>query len=247
VPIDVRSVPSDWWGPTGPLTTWQAWVGTAAPADVHVTQPDWVKAHCARQVALRTDYRPAVPPPVVDVEPYPKDGLVVSPPWPIERIDVVPPNGADAEAIGSSLAAAFNRAERDTAARFGHPVKTDARETVPPTIESMYGHGGEPRAYYVEAVRDYEVPATHECVAIAFGTGWFVREHGSFRSLAMAVDLLDCDRLGASYIQPFGVVRNGTRLFWLAQFSSRDRERYAVIEPKAKAVDAVVNAWGGGC
>ena len=27
VPIDLRSVPSSWWGPTGPLDTWDAWLG----------------------------------------------------------------------------------------------------------------------------------------------------------------------------------------------------------------------------
>ena len=247
VPINVPSVPSGWWGPTGPLETWQAWVGTRPPADVHVLQPDWVKAFCARQVGLRTDYRPAEPPPPFDVEPYPKDGIVVSPPWPVERIEIVRTTGPDPAAIASVLTDEFNRAERETAGRFSHPANASVREAFTPTIEAMYAHGGEPRAYYLEATREYETAVSHECLAIAFGTGWFVRENGKFRSLAMAVDLLDCERHGASYMQPFGVVRIGTRLFWIAQFSSIDRERYAIIEPKAKAVDAVVNAWGGGC
>jgi len=116
-----------------------------------------------------------------------------------------------------------------------------------PVIEAMYSHGTEPRVYYVEAVREYLELGTHECSLVSFGTGWFVRENGKFRSLAMAVDVLGCDRRGASYMLPFGVARTGTRVFWLVQFSGWDRERYAVIEPRMKSVDAVLNVWGGGC
>src|SRR4030095_8605317 len=65
VPIPLRSVPKQWWGPTGPLTDWQIWPTAGDPRSVSVTQPDWVQAHCLRQIALRTNYRSdlAVPPP----------------------------------------------------------------------------------------------------------------------------------------------------------------------------------------
>ena len=63
----------------------------------------------------------------------------------------------------------------------------------------------------------------------------------------MAVDALDCDRRGGSYMMPLGVVRTGSRLFWLVQFSGWDHERYVVVEPRAKSVEALVSAWGGGC
>ena len=82
---------------------------------------------------------------------------------------------------------------------------------------------------------------------MAFGTGWFVREGGQVRSLLTVVDLLSCDRAGASYMLPLGAVRIGGRLFWLAQFSGWDHERFAVLEIKAKTVEAVLSVWGGGC
>jgi hypothetical protein len=82
---------------------------------------------------------------------------------------------------------------------------------------------------------------------MAFGTGWFAREHGKAHSLATVVDLLRCDRNGASYMFPFGMLRLDGKLFWLAQFSGWDRERFVVVEIKPKTVEARINVFGGGC
>ena len=46
---------------------------------------------------------------------------------------------------------------------------------------------------------------------------------------------------------PLGAMRLDGRLFWLAQFSGWDQERFVVIEVKPKAVKAVLGVWGGGC
>jgi hypothetical protein len=63
----------------------------------------------------------------------------------------------------------------------------------------------------------------------------------------MAVDLLPCNRRGASYMLPFGAVRVADKLFWLAQFAGWNDERYVVVELKPKTVAAVVSTWGGSC
>src|SRR4029077_16551226 len=52
VPIDLRAVPSRWWGPTRALESWQAWTA-ASPLTLRVVQPDWVDVHCVRQIGLR--------------------------------------------------------------------------------------------------------------------------------------------------------------------------------------------------
>jgi hypothetical protein len=247
VPIDVGSVPEKWWGATGPRDTWFAVIGSAAPQPIKVVQPDWIDVHCVRQIGLHTDYRSDQLPPPLGEEPYPKDGLAISPSRPVEPIVNVPPAGTEANAMMAELKDAFNRAERQPAGKADHPVSRERREEIDPKIEAVYAHGTEPRAYYVEATREYMTFGNHDCQLMSFGTGWFVRENGKFRPLVMAVDVLGCDRQGASYMLPFGVVRTGTRLFWLVQFSGWASERYAVIEPKMKSVDAVVNVWGGGC
>src|SRR5262245_59093038 len=247
VPTDVGSVPTRWWGDAGPRPEWQLWIGAAEPQTVKVVQPDWFVVHCVRQIGLQTDYRPLQLPPPPSEQPYPKDGLALAPPRAIERVAVVPPVGTESSSLIPELKAAFNKAEREPASKVRHPVGRDGREDQDPMIEALYSHGGEPRVYYVESTREYRTFGSRECETMSFGTGWFVREQSKFRPLAMAVDVLGCDRRGASYMFPLGVVRSGTRVFWLVQFSGWDRERYAVIEPKLKEVDAVLNVWGGGC
>jgi hypothetical protein len=252
VPINLRAVPSRWWGPTKALDVWQARLlaTTAPPRALRVVQPDWVDVHCVRQVGLRTDYVASADVPPRTVQPYPKDGLAVSPDHPVESIAVMPPEGPEPQGLSRALAEAFNNSERKIESYGdGHPISRRAREGVAPTIEAVYAYGDHPRVYYVEASRPYRQlgAAPGDCTAVAFGTGWFVREGSQVRSLLTVVDLLGCNRRGASYMLPLGVVREGGRLFWLAQFSGWDHERFVVAEIKPKTVEAVMSVWGGGC
>jgi hypothetical protein len=257
VPVTLGAVPPRWWGGMGPREQWQVWVnGTAR--DVHVTQPDWVQAHCFHQVGLRTDYRPNEWPPAPTTQPYPKDGVAFSPPQAIEQIASLP---AGDLAAAPDFRAAFNRAEasalndgpvfRRTLGRLGDDKTRDA---LPIDIESVYGTGNERagRTVYVEAVRDYaraDTGAVHECSITAFGAGWFARDgsDGPWRKLAYDVTMVGCDRYHASYMLPLALMRLGGRAFWLAQWSGWDHERYAVVELKVKEVEWLISAWGGEC
>ena len=248
VPINVRDVPSRWWGPTKALQTWQAWT-SAGPQTVDIVQLDWIDARCIRQIGLRSNFRPpaAAPPPTE--QPYPKEGLAVSPAQPVEPIASIPLESDDVRMLTPVLLEAFNAAEREVADAHGHPVSRRSREGRLPDIEAIYAVGDNPRIYYVEATRKYRELGQRpdECAAMAFGTGWFVREGSRVRSLDTAVDLLSCDRAGASYMWPFGAIRVAGKLFWLAQFSGWNHERYVVVEVKPKAVEAVLSVWGGSC
>jgi hypothetical protein len=248
VPISLSAIPSKWWGPTPPLGTWQVTTANGASL-VRVLQPDWVDVHCARQIGLRTDYRPPKLPPPPSEQPYPKDGLAVAPPHEMNRIEVVPNTGDEARALTEEMHRAFNEAERKTEGRHGHPVERRAREGVQPDFEAIYAWGQTPRIYYVEAARPYRQFGQYvgECAGIGFGTGWFLRDSSGVRTVTMVVDVLNCDRDFASYMLPLGVLRLNDRTFWLAQFSGYDHERYVVLEIHEKSVDVAVNSWGGAC
>src|ERR1035437_1028828 len=90
VPVTLGSVPRWWWGRPGPRETWLASIGSAERRELHVTGTNVYDAQCLQQIGLRTDYRPSAPPPGPGARPYPKDGLAVSPPYPIEPIEVMP-------------------------------------------------------------------------------------------------------------------------------------------------------------
>lgn len=248
VPVTLTAVPSRWWGPTPPLEQWQ--VMTAAGTNgARVVQPDWVDVLCVRQIGLRTDYRAVTPVPPRSVQPYPKDGLAISPPREVEPIAVLPAEGDEARSLGPVVQAAFNEAERRTEDQSGHPITRRAREGIVPTIEAVYAYGRTTRVYYVEAMRAYRElgQSQGECAAVSVGTGWFARDISGIRELITKVDILNCSRATASYMLPLGVLRLNNRLYWLAQFSGFDHERYVVLEIKEKSVEVVVNTWGGSC
>lgn len=252
IPINLASVPKSWWGSPGPFAEWQLWPlspTSGAPRTVKVTQPDWVPTHCVRQIALRTDYRSDRPIPSLAEQPYPKDGLVVAPPQTVARVARVALDSKEAGSLDGVVTEAFNRGERETSSRFNHPVKRETRERAPVTIEAIYALGENPRVYYVESARIYKSDSGNErdC-AMAFGTGWFVRDAaGAARKLDMAVDILPCNRYGAAYMLPLGVIQIAGRTFWIVQYSGWDHERYVVAEIKKDRVDAAVIKGGGGC
>jgi hypothetical protein len=244
VPIKLTDIPKGWWETTPPGTDWQLWT-SAGPSAVHLTQPTWVDAHCARQVALQTDYKSPEPLPSPKEQPYPKDGLAVWPPHAVEPIQIATPS---LDTIPSAdLRTQFNEAEREIDRNFGHPLARRVREPIDPVIEAFYAFGDAPRAYYIESSRLYRTLGDDGCTAIGFGTGWFVKEGEKIRWLDMAVDLLDCNKYGASYMLPLGAIRSGERTFWIVQYAGWDHERYVVVEVKSKRVEAVVNTWAGGC
>ena len=253
VPIHVRDVPSRWWGKAGPLENWQLWLGADSAPTVHVRQPEWFAAHCYRQIGLRTDYRPAQPPPGPAERPYPKDGLAVAPPHPIQPVEIVAPAAAPPPVV-----AAFNEAERKAIKEFerestwSHPYKAPQRESLPVNVEAVYA-AGDPaaaRVYYFEVSREYRNPnaGTSECATASYGAGWFVRDgSGPLRAIGIEAVLVDCDRYGVRYMLPLGVVHLDGRMFWIAQWSGWDYEEYDVVEIKRDKVDVAAHRWGGGC
>ena len=112
VPLSLRNVPERWWGPVGPRDTWE--IGTSGPSSqrVHVSQPDWAPSYCQKTVGLRTDYQPQFRPPPT-ASPYPKDGLAVSPPHPVQPIEVLGPDSSERDDVVEAIHARFAERERE--------------------------------------------------------------------------------------------------------------------------------------
>jgi hypothetical protein len=251
VPVTMSAVPSKWWGPLGPRETWQAWIGPPEPVVLHTRRPEVYDAQCLPQIGLRTDYRSSEPFPGRDARPYPKDGLAVSPPYPIDRIDIMPIG-----AITPPLVDAFNSAEsiavlgaRNVSIR---KLLRKQREAVPITIDAVYAAGDlSARVYYFEIVRQYDSPDPQrrgQCDGLSYGAGWFARDaNGPIRRLSFEVVVTSCDRDGLLYMLPLGAVRAGGRFFWIAQWSGWNFEQYNIVEIKPTFTEDVVKVSGGGC
>ena len=82
---------------------------------------------------------------------------------------------------------------------------------------------------------------------MAFGGGWFFRDgSGAIKPVIPFVWILDCDREGASYMLPLGVIHASGRSFWVSQQSGWNQEHYEVAEIHPN-VKSVLKTWGGGC
>ena len=248
VPVDLRSVPKRWWGPTGAVDTWYATTPARgdALAPLRVVQPDIIPAYCGRQIGLRTDYAAAEPKPPIGDHPYPKDGLAVAPRVEgVRRIDIIDPGAPEAIGLVDVVNDAFNEIERNI---YGHPIRPKDREAIRPEVESVYAYGDRARYYYVEAAREYrEHGATDRCSAAAVGHVWIVRDEGRPTALSTSVVVQDCDRSEAIYMTPLGIVTAGGKTFWIAQFAGSEDESYQVIELKPRAVEAALIGTGGSC
>jgi hypothetical protein len=249
VPINLRSVPARWWGQGGPLDAWQVWTDAPPPRLVHVRQPDWLQTHCQKQVGLRTDYQPKEWPPGPEAQPYPKDGLAVSPPHAVEPIETLPSDSAERPALAEILRAAFDMREEaafDRARSDGSPLRASKKdlETLPITIEAAYAFGTKHRVYWVEAIREYR--KENGC-AIVFGGGWLVLDSGKLTHGQFEVLVVPCSRKGLRYMLPLGVISLSRGQYWIAQWSGWDNEEYDVVDISARSIDSVLAVWGGGC
>jgi hypothetical protein len=250
IPINLRSVPGRWWGPFRPLDRWQIWTGTTQPGLVNVRQPDWLQTHCLKQVGLTTDYQPTQRPPGRDAQPFPKDGLAVAPPHPVEPIEILGPNSPERQVMADILPMAF--AEREEAAvvraqQEGSPVHPSNKElaALPITIEALYAYGTTRRIYFVEAVREYKQAGA--CAAVVFGSGWFARDSGRFTFANFDASVAPCNRTGLNYMLPLGAMSVSRGTYWIAQLSGWDHEEYAIVNIGARPLMLTLSVWGGGC
>ena len=226
-------------------------MGGEPPRVLHVTQPDWFRPQCFRQIGLRTDYRAAGPVPPFDTQPYPKDGLAVSPPTEIEPIETVAPGEAPRPVLKAFNDAEGLRLEQTFPRLLPVPSGEDKRDAIPIKVEAVYAYGPSSgrRVYYMEATRTHPDPKDGaSCGAVTFGGGWFSRDgEGRLTSLGFDASIVKCDRYGLAYMLPLGVVNVAGRLFWIAQWSGWDYERYEVVEITATSAKPVLSVFGGSC
>ncbi len=257
VPLSLPSVPGSWWGSAGRHEAWQISMSDGSSQTVKVRQPDWALSYCQKQVGLRTDYQPRLWPPRPGTDPYPKDGLAVSPPRPVERIDVLlsdaPERDDVVEAIhrkvGEQEAAALERLATQhihAPRQFPEPPgQKDLLSMRPMSIEALYAYGSARRTYFVEAAREYSKAG--ECTLMAFARARVIRESGKFVVENAQVSLHACDRNDIVYMWPLGVMTVPTGVYWIAQVSGWSYETYNIfdITPHPRPENLVTA--GGGC
>lgn len=239
VPMTIASIPKRWWGQARP-DSWRAYLGGGETA-IDITQPLVTRVFCSARLWLATSYRSTLELPPVPVEPFPKDGIAVSGGVPVEPIETVPRTSADWDKLAVDLLEEFNRVEDRTIGgvrsntRWRHPVPSETRRRTPVQIESWYrSPSGEPgwTVSYIESVRAYEpLPEDKGCGLETLVSGWVHHKDGVLKkATGLRGKLTYCDRVGATFMLPFGRVRPKEKTYWIFQLSGWESEWYGVAE-----------------
>lgn len=256
VPVTLDAIPRRWWGPRPPAV-WRAHLSGGEVRELDLTTPVLSRTFCSRRLWLATNYRSSLQLPPRPVDPFPKDGLVVGGDVPIEPIETVDRASAEWSALAAKLLDPFNRVEEETVrgvrleTRWRHPIAPDVRHRTPVRLESWYRSPAAAPGVtvsYIESVRAYPPgPDDKGCGLETLVSGWLFHENGEIkRTSGLRGKITYCDRVGATYMLPFGRIRPKDKSYWIFQLSGWESEWYDVAEIGRDRVRHVIEVFAGG-
>ena len=241
LPISLDVVPSKWWGKAGVPGEMTIWNNGVRKGTLRLERPAVVPIVCTGRLAVKSNYRPAELAPPLFVQPYPKDGIVVSDAPTVAAVEDVTATDERAR-IAVRLLDPVDTAEQRAVNEFmdwKHPVKRADRRKVPLDVEALYRAPMDEEgwtAFYVEAVKKYAPgPEDRGCGLVTSVSGWVVNGPGKEWTRIVA-QITYCDRKGVSFFFPFGLVRANSRTYWVSQSSGYDHEFYNVTRPTSKEI-----------
>jgi hypothetical protein len=256
VPVTVAAVPDGWWGGV-PYLEWSAVLPSGSAVSLQLKAPTVIPVCEDRRIGIRTDYKSTEPLAGMLVQPYPKDALAVTPGVRVDPIEIVTASSPERAAFALALAGKIAEAEEDTIrglrgrARFRHPIDAAVRRSTVAQLEAWYrapmdAHGW--TLSWIEAAKRYPPgPDDEGCGLETVISGWVqqnVMEKTPRAELTARVTY--CDREGATYMLPFGLVRTRGRLHWVYQLSGAGQEWYQVTQVSPGRLRPVVEYFGGG-
>ena len=254
IPLTRADIPIKWWGTRWP-DQWRAYLSGGDEMFLKLEDPTVFRGFCGRMLGVRTGYRSKQPIPPMPVNPFPKDGLAISGGVPLEPIESVSPTSPEWATLPATLVDDFNDVEAQTitAVRvhrgWRHPVAEGQRRTTPIRLESWYrSPSGGPgwTASYVEVVRQYSPrPEDRGCGLETFVSGWVHHRDGTLVDAQLNARLTYCDRVGVTYMLPFGRIRPKKKTYWVFQLSGWETEWYDVVEVRPKMARYVLEVFSG--
>ena len=254
LPIGLEDVPERWWGKPGPQSALVRWADGSKHGTVALERPVRMPVMCSVRMALRSDYKSKDPLPPPFEQPFPKDGLLVSGDQTVLALPAVPRSSSEWSSSAVVLLPEFNKMEDAAIASFTawrHPVSRGQRARMPIEVEALYRVPMDEEgwaAYYIEAIRRYPPgPDDEGCGLVTFASGW-IRLGPKGRPLFdIGARVTYCDRKGAGYMLPLGVLTLDGKAFWVYQMSGHDREWYVVARPTPRAIELHVEYAAGLC
>jgi hypothetical protein len=222
------------------------WADGKPRGDLKLLAPVFLRLPCTRRIGVSTNYHPAEVPPAPTVQPFPKDGLVVSGGQTIGVIETVPEGAPERLTIAKAVAEDFDD-EEETAARqfmsWQHPVNRTQRRKLPIEVEALYrAPMDEPgwTAYYVELVRRYPGKSDDDCGLLTSARGWVRTGPNGQTRVALGAQITYCDRYGVSFMLPLGLVKVSSGTYWIYQIAGYEQESYLISKPTARTEERIL-------
>jgi hypothetical protein len=254
LPISLEAISSKWWGKAGLPAEMAIWSNGAPRGTLRLTRPAVLRVMCARQLALVSTYVPPAPPPPWMVQPYPKEGLVISAGQPIEPIEIVPPGTPVFRSTAVALVEPFDEAEMSalkSLTDWKHPMTHVERRKVPVVLETLYRARMDVAgwtAYHVEAVKRYRPgPEDKDCGLVTYVSGWIMMGPDDRFRMQLGARVTYCDRRENTFMLPLGLIEQGARRYWVYQVSGYEREGYAITRPMPKLNEPHIQYTAGAC
>jgi hypothetical protein len=246
VPLTREGIPESWWGTRTP-NQWRAYLPDGTETFPELGAPSVFGTFCEPRLGIRTAYRSAQPLPPMPIDPFPKDGLAISGGVPLEEIEVVKGTSAEWPALTAELVTPFNRVEDKTIGevrsfrQWKHPRPEAERHALPIRLESWYrAPGDEPgtSVSYVEMARQYSPgPDDQGCGLETIVSGWLYHRDGKLTKASnLRGKLAYCDRVGVTYMLPFGRIRPNKTTYWVFQLSGWESEWYEVVAVRRDSI-----------
>jgi hypothetical protein len=255
LPPSLSAIPDRWWGTRAP-EKWRVRLTTGEEAQIAPRTPVVFPVFCSRRVGVRTTYQSAQPAVMGLPNPYPKDGLAITGDVAIEAIESVNTSSPEGAELLSQLLTQFDNVEEATirgvrnAAKWRHPIERRERNKFPLRLEGWYrSPSSEPgwTVSYVEVARQYPPgPEDKGCGLETLVSGWLHHENGKLKEEAsLRGKITYCDRVGATYMLPFGRIKPSNKWYWIYQLSGWEAEWYQVAEIGRERVRHVIEVPAG--
>jgi hypothetical protein len=248
LPITLESIDRDWWGRAAPPQSMTLWADGKPRGELKLLAPTTLRLSCGTRMGLSTNYQSAeMPPPPIE-QPFPKDGLVVSGAQSIGMVETVGAGSPERKMVELAIAAEFDKREDLASGQFTdwrHPVKKQERRKIPIEVEALYRAPMDDEgwtAYYVEAVRKYQAgPDDQGCGLVTSASGWLRTGPAGKQDADLSAQITYCDRYGATYMLPLGLVKVSSGTYWVYQVAGYEREAYLIARPTRRTIERLLS------
>jgi hypothetical protein len=234
-------IPSRWWGPTSFSPTWEVLepAGRRVPIQITGTGLAALGSSCAANLGLTAN---------IPVERYQyATVLAASRPGAIDPIEALAPGSADWRTISALLPGIYQRHESTVWAAVRARVRPEEVSPRPrPRLDAAFrtrDEGGE----FVYFVSSRHLFVRHGEWTLIEGWLWRASATEPFQLVAVEASPADDEGKAHGALMPLGVVRRGSRVFWIGALSSYAYYGLVVLDVRRAGIKPIVQVDYAGC